>query len=69
MFAGILFLRCKGGRENRQINPSQPLMNLQYSSCVCTLNILYEYIVICNHSDIFHHLQKRILSLWPCHDH
>ncbi len=30
MFAGYLFLRFKDGREIRQINPSQTLMNLQY---------------------------------------
>ncbi len=27
---GVFILRFKGGRENRQINPSQTLMNLQY---------------------------------------
>ncbi len=30
MFAESLFLRFKDGREIRQINPSQTLMNLQY---------------------------------------
>ncbi len=30
-FAGYLFLRFKDDREIRQINPSQTLMNLQYS--------------------------------------
>ena len=30
MFAGYLFLRFKDGREIRQINPLQTLMNLQY---------------------------------------
>ncbi len=30
MFAGYLFLQIKDGREIRQINPSQTLMNLQY---------------------------------------
>ncbi len=30
MFVGDLFLHFKDGREIRQINPSQPLMNLQY---------------------------------------
>ncbi len=30
MFAGYIFLRFKDGREIRQINPSQTLMNLQY---------------------------------------
>ncbi len=29
MFAGYLFLRFKDGREIRQINPSQTLMNSQ----------------------------------------
>ncbi len=29
MFAGYLFLQFKDGREIRQINPSQTLMNLQ----------------------------------------
>ncbi len=31
MFAGVLFLRFKDGREIRQINTSQTLMNLQYT--------------------------------------
>ncbi len=31
MFAGYLFLRFKDRREIRQINPSETLMNLQYS--------------------------------------
>ncbi len=30
MFAGNLFLRFTDGREIREINPSQTLMNLQY---------------------------------------
>ncbi len=30
MFAEYLFLRFKDGREIRQLNPSQTLMNLQY---------------------------------------
>ncbi len=30
-----LFLRDKVGREFRQINPSQTLMNLQYRSSLC----------------------------------
>ncbi len=30
MFAGYLVLRFKDGREIRQINPSQTLINLQY---------------------------------------
>ncbi len=30
MFGGYLFLRFKDGREIRQINPLQTLMNLQY---------------------------------------
>ncbi len=30
MFAGYLFLRFTDGRENRQTNTSQTLMNLQY---------------------------------------
>ncbi len=30
MFAGIYFCNFKGGRENRLINPSQTLLNLQY---------------------------------------
>ncbi len=31
MSAGYLFLRFKDGRIIRQINPSQTLMNLQYT--------------------------------------
>ncbi len=34
MFVGVYFCdlnNVKGGRENLQINPSQTLMNLQYS--------------------------------------
>ncbi len=34
MFVGIYFLRFEGGCENRQINSSQTLMNLQYMICV-----------------------------------
>ncbi len=35
MFAGYLFLRFKDSREIHQINPSQTLMNLQYTG-VCS---------------------------------
>ncbi len=45
MFAGYLFLRFKDGREIRQINPSQTLMNLQYPKldymCVLTNVVMH----------------------------
>ena len=40
MFAGYLFLRFKDGREIRQINPSQTLMNLQYQTLKLVLVLL-----------------------------
>ncbi len=41
MFAGYLFLRFKNGREIRQINPTQTLMNLQYMyySAGCSISL------------------------------
>ncbi len=40
MFAGYLFLQFKDGREIRQINPSQTLMNLRYKQ----ISVLYTYV-------------------------
>ncbi len=39
MFVGYLFLRFKDGREIRQINPSQTLMNLQYN-CNSSVSVI-----------------------------
>ncbi len=43
MFAGYLFLRYKDGREIRQINPSQTLMNLQYFSLLETFDRRFKF--------------------------
>ncbi len=47
MFARYLFLRVKDGRKIHQINPSQTLMNLQYTEvtmgtmCICAGSTLW----------------------------
>ncbi len=43
MFAGYLILRFENGREIRQINPSQTLMNLQYYYSYYYQYYMYRY--------------------------
>ncbi len=47
-FAWYLFLRFKDGREIRQINPSQTLMNLQYSTSALILCTGSDYMASVN---------------------
>ena len=58
MFVGIYFCDFKCGRENRQINPSQTLMNLQYMKlrAFTRLKIFYRSTLFCLPSD---------QDLWP----
>ncbi len=66
MFVGDLFLHFKDGREIRQINPSQTLMNLQYSNMPLSM-----FSIVCKHfqavnmvnSGVFCYNSSRLLLL------
>ncbi len=49
MFAGYLFLRFKDDCEICQINPSQTLMNLQYSVVNLAIQWFTDSIPACQH--------------------